>query len=203
MIRAMQAGDATAIARLHAATITQGFLTRLGPRFLRQVYLGVAADPTSRVWVAAGGSEVLGFLAYAVDVGAMYRRILRSRMLRLGWASLPYTLNPWVVREVLDTLRYPHKQTDAQLPPAEILSVGVSPAARGGGVGRRLIEAAVEQARRDGQAQLKVLAGARLHEANRFYPACGFRLLTQLMQHGEPLNVYVMDLRPPDTSAGI
>ncbi len=131
----MHAGDAARVARLHAETITQGFLTRLGPRFLRQIYLGVAADPTSRVWVAVREGEVLGFLAYAVDVGAMYRRILRARTLRLAFASLPYTLNPWIVREVLDTLRYPHKQSDAQLPPAEILSVGVSPAARGGALG--------------------------------------------------------------------
>jgi hypothetical protein len=51
--------------------------------------------------------------------------------------------------------------------------------------------AAPRQARADGQVPLKVLAGARLEAANRFYPACGFTKTAELIQHGEILNVYV------------
>jgi len=190
-LRAMLKADASAVARLHAETITQGFLAKLGRRFLRQLYLGLAADEGSRVWVVAQGEGVLGFLAYSQDVSAMYRRVWRARFWRLGLASLPRSLNPLLIREVFDTLRYPAKQTAQELPPAEILSVGVSRAARGRGVGRQLVEAALRQAREDGQGQLKVLAGAGLEEANRFYPACRFEKVAEIIQHGEPLNVYV------------
>ena len=55
----------------------------------------------------------------------MYRRVLKSRFWRLGFASLPRSLNPRLIKEVCETLRYPAKQAAQSLPPAEILSVGV------------------------------------------------------------------------------
>ena len=193
-IRAMTDHEARAVARLHAESITEGFLSRLGPRFLAEIYRGVAHDAESHVWVADDQGVVGGFCAYSRRVGGMYKRILRARFLRLGIASLPRSLNFWVLREMLDTVRYPAKQAAQELPPAEILSIAVDASQRGTGVGRRLLEAALEQARQDGEPQIKVLAGAALDGANRFYQSCGFACTTQLVQHGHPLNVYVREV---------
>jgi ribosomal protein S18 acetylase RimI-like enzyme len=190
----MKPADATAVARLHGETIAAGFLSKLGRRFLRQLYLGVAADPGACVWVAECDGEIFGFLAYAQDVGAMYRRVLKARFWRLGLASLPRSLNPWLIKEVFETLRYPAKQAAQALPPAEILSVGVDARTRGSGVGRRLVAHAAARAKADGQRQLKVLAGARLEAANRFYQACGFAKAGEIVQHGEVLNVYITSM---------
>lgn len=184
----------SAVAALHAETITEGFLSRLGVRFLRQVYFGLAEDPSARLWLARAKGDVLGFLAYCESVRAMYRRVLRSRWIRLAAAAFPAALHPSVLREILDTLRYPAKQAEQGLPEVEILSVGVSARARGMGIGQRLVECACAMARADGQQEIKVLAGDRLEGANRFYVACGFERRCQIIQHGEPLNVYVMDL---------
>lgn len=194
-IRAMSPRDATAVADLHFECINKGFLVRLGRRFLRALYRGIAADPDSRVWVAEDPSAgVVGFCAYSKNVAGLYKRVLKARALRLGIASLPYSLNPWVVWEVLDTLRYPAKQSAQDLPPAEILSIAVSARTRGGGVGKRLLDVAVDQARQDGQPAVKVLAGAALDGANKFYPACGFTKVAEIVQHGDVLNVYVRRL---------
>lgn len=190
----MQKRDAGQVAALHAATITEGFLLRLGRRFLRQMYLGVAEDEHSVVYVARAGDRVLGFCAYSEDVSAMYKRVLRSRWWRLGWASVPNSLNPFVLKEVLDTLRYPAKQAAVDLPPAEILSIGVDASTRGGGVGRKLLDRALEHARAAGQTRVKVLAGAKLAGANAFYQRYGFSKLAELTQHGEVLNVYVIEM---------
>ena len=46
VVRLGTAADAGAAARLHAGLITEGFLARLGPRFLRHLYRRVAAAPT-------------------------------------------------------------------------------------------------------------------------------------------------------------
>lgn len=191
LIRPMQDDDAAAVARIHAESITEGFLTRLGQRFLRQLYLGIARDEGSQILVAGARHEVVGFCAYSRDVSAMYRRILRLRIFRLAWASLPRSLNPWVIKQVLDTLRYPGKQSAKALPPAEILSIAVGAKARGTGVGKKLLHRVLEVARRDGQREVKVLAGAKLEGANRFYRACGFNLAAEIVQHGEVLRVYV------------
>jgi len=196
LIRSMQDEDAAAVARIHAQSITEGFLIRLGRRFLRQLYLGIAHDEGSQVLVAIEGPAVAGFCAYSCDVAAMYRRVLRARTFRLALASLPRSLNPLVIKEVFDTLRYPAKQSAKRLPAAEILSVAVAADARGTGVGKRLLHEVVGLARREGQPAIKVLAGAKLEAANRFYRACGFDLATEIIQHGEALNVYVKRLAP-------
>jgi len=187
----MQSVDAAAVAQLHAQSMTQGFLARLGRRFLRQLYLGIHEVEGSHVLVAAAGRDVVGFSAYTRDVRGLYSRVLRSRPFRLAWASLPRSLSPWVVGGMIDTLRYPAKQSAQALPPAEILSIAVSDKARGTGVGRKLLERTLELAREDEQPAIKVLAGAELEGANRFYRACGFEKTAEIVQHGETLNVYV------------
>ena len=93
-IRKMRTEEATAVARMHAATITGGFLNKLGIRFLAGLYRGILEDGASQIWVADRDGEIIGFCAYAQNVGAMYRNVLRRRFLRLAWASLPRSLNP-------------------------------------------------------------------------------------------------------------
>jgi ribosomal protein S18 acetylase RimI-like enzyme len=193
-IRLMLDSDAPAVALLHSTTINQGFLSKLGHRFLRELYRGIAADAESCVWVAVADDQVVGFCAYSRDVSAMYRRILRARGARLFWAALPRCLIPQVGREIAETLRYPSKQKARHLPPAEILSIGISPLLQGGGVGKLLVREVLQAARRDGLPHVKVLAGAKLEQANRFYQRCGFRQADEIVQHGETLNVYVHHL---------
>ena len=196
-IQPMRPEDARAVAALHARGINKGFLVKLGRRFLRELYLGIAQDPDSSVFVALASGRVVGFCAYAGNVAGLYKRVLKARWFRLGLASLPNSLNPWLVKEVFDTLRYPGKQSAAKLPPAEILSIAVDESMRGAGVGKILLRHALDQARRDGQHEIKVLAGAHLDGANRFYQQCGFENRAQIIQHGEPLNVYVRQTDAP------
>lgn len=197
-IRKMIPADAHAVARIHAAAITTGFLARLGRRFLACLYRGIAQDTGSHVWVAQGDTDIIGFCAYSVDVGAMYKRVLRRSLLPLAWASLPRSLNPFVLKEILDTCRYPAKQEAQELPAAEILSIAVDQSCRATGTGRRLLEEAIKQAATDGVPEIKVLAGADLAAANRFYLACGFEKRAEIIQHGHPLNVYVRNAQPSD-----
>ncbi len=195
VIRRMRPQDAHAVARLHDAMIGEGFLRRLGRRFLAALYRAIDRTPGSVVHVAEADGRVVGFCAYARDVSAMYRQVLRHSGWRLVLAAVPRVFDPRLALEALDTLRYPSKQAACELPPAEILAIAVDPQMHGRGVGRRLLQAAVQQARDDGQPALKVLAGERLEGANRFYQACGFECITRIVQHGEPLNVYVLRLR--------
>ena len=185
---------APAVARLHARRINEGFLVRLGERFLGELYLAIAAEPDAAVLVALNQTRVVGFCAYARDVAGLFRRLLRRRGWRLGLAALPRAFNPRILFKIIETLRYPAKQEGAKLPAAEILSIAVDDQMRGAGIGTMLIERALQLAQRDGQAEIKVLAGAALEGANRFYLKCGFEKRTQIFQHGEPLNVYVRRL---------
>lgn len=190
-IQPMAGEHAPAVAALHARRIHEGFLVQLGERFLSELYRGIAADPEAAVLVALNQSRVVGYCAYARDVAGLFRQVVRRRWWRLGLAALPRALNPRVVVKILETLGYPAKQDGAKLPAAEILSIAVDKSMRGAGIGKMLLEHALQLARRDGQAEIKVLAGASLEGANRFYLKCGFEKRMQIVQHGQPLNVFV------------
>ena len=187
-------GYARAVARLHAATISRGFLTRLGPRFLCQLYLGIAEDPDSAVFVATDGGRVAGFLAYTSNVAGLYRRVVRARFGRLLLGMLPRILRPAVLWQAYDTLRYPAHKSKMQLPAAELLALGVDPQWQGRGVARRLLGPMIQRARRDGQTHVSVVAGGALEAANHFYQANGFKLVAQFTHHHKPANAYVLTI---------
>jgi len=59
---------------------------------------------------------------------------------------------------------------------AEVKNMGVVPEYRGSGVGRALVDAAVERCRVDGSTRIVVATGAADVGNLRFYQRCGFRL---------------------------
>jgi ribosomal protein S18 acetylase RimI-like enzyme len=67
--------------------------------------------------------------------------------------------------------------TDTEQPgEAEVKNMGVDPAHQGRGIGRALIEAAIEAARADGRSTLAVATAAASVGNLRFYQRLGFRL---------------------------
>lgn len=197
-VRHMRPNESSAVALLHAEEITGGFLNKLGLRFLACLYRCIEDEESSHVWIARENNDIIGFCAYARNVGGLYKRVLRKRFFRLALASLPRSLNPWVVKEMVDTLRYPAKQHARQLPDAEILSIAVRARGQGRGIGKRLMEEVLAQATGDGEAEIKVVAGADLARANRFYISCGFDKCCEIEQHGHVLHAYVKRLQPHD-----
>ena len=187
-VRRARADDAPRLAELHATRMTEGFLSALGPRFLRVLYRRIVASPDAFAFVAvveeadaadSGGPAITGFAAAALDVGALYRRFLLRDGVVAGIAAAPRLLRSW--RRVLETLRYPGGADD--LPEAEILSVAVDPAAAGRGVGTRLVEAATAELVRRGAPAAKVVTAADNVAALRLYERCGFRAATRISVH--------------------
>lgn len=192
----MEPRHAGAVARLHARYIPGGALALLGRLFMRELYCGIASDPESRVWVAVEAGRVLGFLAYSRDVARMFKSVIRSRLLRLAFAAVPAVVNPKAIARAIGILRYPSKQSAADLPPAELLSVAVDESARGKGVGAALMQQIVQQAEADNVPALKVLVGAQRAEARRMYERAGFMQHSELRQHDQLLVVYVRAITP-------
>ena len=93
--------------------------------------------------------------------------------------------------KVVETLRYPSSTTDA-LPEAEILAVGVADRAARRGVGRTLVEAALDELSRRGERSAKVVAGADNVAALALYERCGFVRHSRIAVHaGTPSEVLV------------
>ncbi|MBK8916211.1 MAG: GNAT family N-acetyltransferase [Phycisphaerales bacterium] len=191
----MTASDASEVARLHALTISRGFLSRLGPRFLRELYIGIEEDPESAVWVAERDGGVCGYLAYTANVSGLYRRVLRARSWRLFLGMIPRVLRPSMLRNVLETLCYPRTQEAMHLPRAELLAIGIDPQRQGGGAGRRLVGVMLERAAADGVDCVKVVVGGELDGANAFYQRLGFSRLTEFEHHGRLSIIYAIPVQ--------
>jgi len=182
------------VADLHAEGISSGFLSSLGRGFLTQLYTAIPRCPSGFGFVALDEQEnVQGFIACAESTGALYKQALRRRAFQMAFPILGYLIRPSVIKRLINTLRYPSKVGD-QVPPAELLSIVVTPVLRGQGAGKALVAAAGEEFRNRGIDQYKVAVWDQNERANAFYKSCGFEFALQREHHGLGMNVYVMDL---------
>jgi len=187
-VRPAVAADALAVAELHVARISEGFLSQLGAGFLRRLYRRIVASHEGFVLVAESDGRTVGFAAGVTDVGRLYRDFLVRDGIVAGVAAAPRILRSW--RRVLETLRYPAGDDD--LPAAEVLSVAVDARTVARGVGGRLVEAALDEFRRRGTRAVKVVAGADNGAALALYAGRGFVPRARISIHeGTPSEVLV------------
>jgi glycosyltransferase involved in cell wall biosynthesis/ribosomal protein S18 acetylase RimI-like enzyme len=202
MIRPAVAGDAAAMARLHADGMPDAFLPTLGPRFLARLYRAIATDPEAVALVAEGVDGVVGFAAGVASVGGFYRRFARGHGPAAALTAAPRLVRPDVARRLLETVRYPADVGgDGRLPEAELLSIAVAPAFRAGGTGRALADGVLAGLADRGVDDVKVVVGAANQPANRFYARVGFREAGQLTVHrGTASNVWIRSCRSSSPS---
>lgn len=190
-IRRARRSDAPAMARIHRDALPDAFLSVLGERFLRRLYVALATDPSGLALVAENGRGVLGFASGAPSVAAFYRRFLLRHGVGAGLAALPRLLDPGVVRRLRETAAHPART--ASLPPAELLSIAVEPGERSSGIGARLARGILDGLAARGADEVKVVVGAGNEGANRFYERLGFRPAVRMAVHGEESsNVWVI-----------
>ena len=178
-IAAATPADADRIADLHRTRISEGFLPRLGPRFLRRLYRRMCRSDDCVVLVARDGSRVVGFAAGATDLGALYRRFLLRDGPVAAIEAAPRLLRH--LPRVVETLRYERGAGDA--PAAEVLSVAVDPTAAGRGLGRTLVDRLVQSLAARGASEVRVVTGADNVAALRMYRACGFTHARRIEVH--------------------
>jgi ribosomal protein S18 acetylase RimI-like enzyme len=191
----MTSDDAAAVARLHVMEIPDGFLSSLGPGVLQHVYRALPRTDEGFGFVVGPPDDLLGFVTCATQLKRLYRGILGREGIAMAIRMLPRMFRPRAIRHVFQTLLYPGKATCMGYPDAEILSVVTSPAARGRGIGRLLMDAALAEFARRGCVRVKVLVGANLEPANAYYRKCGFELAGAIEHHERAENIYVIDLK--------
>jgi len=170
--------DAGAAADLHARQISEGFLTFLGPRFLRRLYRRVTRTPGCFLLVVEEKGETVGFLAGSTNVAALYRSFVWHDGLAVALASGGRFLRSW--RRVLETLR--HGAGDAG-EGAELLAVAVDPMARGRGVGTLLVKGFLTEVERRRGCAAHVVVASDNETAIALYRRTGFRTVKRFELH--------------------
>ena len=171
-------GDAAVAAALHAGQIGEGFLTILGPGFLRRLYRRVVRTPGSFLLVVEDGETTVGFLAGSTDVAGLYR----SFVLRDGAAAAlrcgGRLVRSW--RRVVETL---HHGTGGTVDGTELLAIAVDPAVRGRGAGALLVDGFLSEIGRRRQTAAHVVVGADNATAVALYRRAGFRTTERFELH--------------------
>lgn len=186
------------VAELHAANLDQGFLSKLGPRFLALLYRSIDESPASALILAREGDQVVGFAAGTLDMGEVYRRLL-GHWAALAVALAPSLLVPSRLWRMLETLRFSRgggaQGPAAALPEAELLSIAVDPGFRGQGHADRLYEGLREFFAQRGCGEFKIIVGAALAPAHRFYRRMGAEPAAEVEVHPGALSIaYVQRL---------
>ncbi len=181
VVRAATDGDASAAAALHALQISQGFLSLLGPRFLRRLYRRIGRDPGSFLLIAEIDRVDVGFVAGTTDVGALYRTFLVRDGLVAGAAAAGRLLTGW--RQVLDTLGHASSKGTGVGRGAELLAIAVDPSERRRGTGRSLVAAFLDEVALRGCDAAHVVVGAENAGAIALYERAGFAAVDRFELH--------------------
>lgn len=185
--------DFQRIADLHRQALPESFLASCGPRLLCLIYKGLASvqDGDTFLIKATLDGEVAGFGSGAVSLRPVLRWMVFRHPVQCLIALTPVCLRLGAWKKVFEVFRYSlrsgtKKGEEVQsetLPDLELLSIAVSENAQGKGVGKLLYQSFREQAKIMGKDGFRILVGAELSGACRFYEALGAERVGEIELH--------------------
>jgi len=189
-IRLATVEDSVQIAEIHKKEINQGFLSELGDAFLAEFYRAIIQSPGGFCVVAEDEERVIGFISGCERIGGFYKFFFKTHTVKALRILLPKVFNVGRVKKIFETLFYPRKEKN--MPSAELLTIAVESAYQGKGIARPLFGAFVEEMKRRGVVEFKVLVGESLPRAIAFYEKLGFVFHSKTEIHSQkPSRVYI------------
>jgi ribosomal protein S18 acetylase RimI-like enzyme len=190
-ITEMSPEHARAVAELHISGIRTGFISSLGVEFVTALYKAIAKSTYGYGYVATMDGKVVGFAAFATHLGGLYKSVILKDGFRFLFPLACKMLSLENIRKALETLFYPARIKNMNLPEAEFLSMVISEQARRRGLVTKFIKAGFAEAASKGIEKLKILAAVDIKPINKLYEKLGFELVGQVENHGVLSNVYV------------
>ncbi|MBT8207014.1 MAG: glycosyltransferase family 4 protein, partial [Acidimicrobiia bacterium] len=167
--RAAVASDAPTLARLHMNGIHEGFLPKLGHRFMTRLYRAMVEWDGSVIQVAVDSTGPVGFVAGTTSTGAFYKHFIKTHGLTAGVVAAPSLVRN--LGRAIETLRYDGGGVDVA---AELLSMAVAGPLRGRGIGRRLGADFLDGMRAKDVEAVKVVVASHNAGAIAAYRSMGF-----------------------------
>lgn len=145
VLREMQPSDVLAVADIQLAFFPEYFLCVLGRPIVR-LFFGEAVEQEQIAFVTTVDGRVVGFIIGFFRLGAFYRALLRRRPVVLMMAIAPTALrHPGRLVRIVRALLNPGRRTVGPRT-ATFMFMAVSPGLQRKGVGRLLMEAAIDRA---------------------------------------------------------
>lgn len=194
--RKMEKTDVPKVVDIHLRGFPGFFLTFLGPRFLRQFYLAILAHPSGIAFVFEEGGRIGGFVAGSANASGLYSELLARRWWAFGATALPAALRrPTIVPRLLRAFSRPHAEVRSA-GAGKLMSICVDPEVQNGGMGKSLVEAFLEEAKRRGLRSVTLETDLEGNDAvNTFYRRQGFVLLREFQTpEGRKMNEFAREI---------
>jgi ribosomal protein S18 acetylase RimI-like enzyme len=177
-------------AEIHATCIQGGFLPTLGRRFLTVVYRCIDEHPDCVLLTESIDGRVIGFIAGTTGKSSL-RQVLRLHPFQACAAIAPSLLSVKRLKGMTRIARFAGQRegADPNWPAAELLSIAVDPAYRGKGVAERLFRRLEHAFGGLGVDSFRIIVGANLAPALRFYEKMGCIESGRLTIHGSALSI--------------
>lgn len=193
-IEKIQPGDVEQVAALHQTYMNRGFLATLGTGFLEKLYAAMIASENAFCIVTCDAGRVVGFVSGSKHVAGFYKEFILNHFFSVGFTLLPKIFNLNTAKKVVETLMYPTKKAE-NLPDEELLSIVVDEGYWGQSVSKALFNGLVDEFASRAVKRFKVVVGADLTAACRFYESMGGVLHSEIEVHkGMKSRVYVLEM---------
>ena len=179
------------VATLHIQCISTGFISSMGIDFVTALYESIVQSKSSFGVVAVSNGKVLGFAAFTTNINTLYKSIVWRKGLKFALLLAGHMCSVKLIKKMFETLFYPARIKDMNLPSAELLSIAVTGEEQRKGLAGQLIERGFRHCRETGVDKVKVLIGADNTAGNKLYLKCGFELAGQILNHGVLSNIYL------------
>lgn len=191
MIRPIKTRDERLIAQIHTKSLSGDFLSSLGIDFLTVFYEGIIGKPGVYGFAYEENKKIHGFVLGTKDSEKFFSLALRSNLLKLSFFLLFQLIKrPKLVKNVLETLLYPKKDTG---PKAELVVIAVSEKSQGKGVGKQLVKALEKVFKKDKIKRYKLTVHAD-KKAVGFYEHLGYSRISTFRLYGKMWFVYEKEI---------
>jgi GNAT superfamily N-acetyltransferase len=188
----MLANDVSDVAHVHLSAFSGFFLSIMGAYFLSAFYRAALQDENSIAFSATLDGKLVGFVVGTAAPISFYKRILSRHWFYLGITALLRIFTcPNIIPRLWRRLReagHMEYSTHQTL----LMSIAVSPAAQGRGVGKVLLEAFVQASREKESVSVCLLTDRIGNDrTNSFYQQAGFECQNFFTTaEGRQMNIY-------------
>ena len=186
------------VVEIHLKAFPDFILSFLGPRFLREFYTSFLLDSQGMGYIASvPDGQILGVIVGPLDPRGYFKRLLKRRWWVFCLVSITAVLRrPSSVFRLFRAVFYSGESPSGPTR-ALLSSVAVDPDVQHAGVGKKLVQHWVEEARRRGASGCYLTTDADGNDkVNAFYQSLNWHIeSTYTTPQGRRMNRYVYDFQ--------
>ncbi len=176
MIALPSRNDIPFIADLHILSLPNELLSKLGRKFLTEVYSEGIKNNDSFFIISKSGKKIHGFIFLTKNSGAFYKKLILSRFLKLILIVTQELIRDITLFKKLISTGKHLLLSDSESTP-EILVFAVDPSMQRGGIGSSLLQALEDKLALANISVYNVKTTSSNEKSNSFYKKNGFKVI--------------------------